>query len=77
MHTIHAAPPGVLVRGGASTRPRLASLRVLESAAARPRAPASGVMSVLVSTNHVAMVSHPDDVVQLIETAAETMPTAS
>jgi hypothetical protein len=34
-------------------------------------------MSVLVSTNHVVMVSHPDDVVQIIETAAETVPTAS
>ncbi len=30
-----------------------------------------------VPTNHVAMVSHPDDVVQLIETAAEALQTAS
>jgi hypothetical protein len=36
-----------------------------------------GATTIEVSTNHVAMVSHPDDVVQLIETAAETVPTAS
>jgi hypothetical protein len=29
--------------------------------------------TVEVPTNHVAMVSHPDDVVQLIETAAEAV----
>jgi hypothetical protein len=33
--------------------------------------------TVEVSTNHVAMVSHPDDVVQLIETAAEAVRAAS
>jgi hypothetical protein len=30
-----------------------------------------------VSTNHVAMVSHPDEVLQLIKTAAEAMTTAT
>jgi hypothetical protein len=30
-----------------------------------------------VSTNHVAMVSHPDEVLQLITTAAETVPAAT
>jgi hypothetical protein len=30
-----------------------------------------GATTVEVSTNHVAMVSHPQDVVQLIETAAQ------
>jgi len=30
-----------------------------------------GATTIEVSTNHVAMVSHQDDVVQLIETAAE------
>ena len=32
-----------------------------------------GATTVEVPTNHVAMVSHPDDVVQLIETAAEAV----
>ena len=32
-----------------------------------------GATTVEVSTNHVAMVSHPDDVVQLIETAAQAV----
>ena len=30
-----------------------------------------------VPSSHVAMVSHPDDVAQLIQTAAETVPTAN
>jgi hypothetical protein len=30
-----------------------------------------------VSTNHVAMVSHPDEVLQLIKKAAETVPAAT
>jgi hypothetical protein len=30
-----------------------------------------------VSTNHVAMVSHPDEVLQLIKTAAEAVPAAT
>jgi hypothetical protein len=32
-----------------------------------------GATTVEVPTNHVAMVSHPDDVVRLIETAAEAV----
>jgi pimeloyl-ACP methyl ester carboxylesterase len=36
-----------------------------------------GATTVEVPTNHVAMVSHPDDVVQLIETAAEAVPVAN
>jgi hypothetical protein len=31
-------------------------------------------LDVEVSTNHVAMVSHPDEVLQLIKTAAEAVP---
>jgi hypothetical protein len=34
-----------------------------------------GATSVEVATNHVAMVSHPDDVVQLVMAAAETLST--
>jgi hypothetical protein len=30
-----------------------------------------------VSTNHVAMVSHPDEVLQLIKAAAEAVPAAT
>jgi hypothetical protein len=33
--------------------------------------------TVEVPTNHVAMVSHPDDVVNLIKRAAETVPVAT
>jgi hypothetical protein len=36
-----------------------------------------GATRVEVSTNHVAMVSHPDDVLQLIRTAADAVATAS
>jgi hypothetical protein len=32
-----------------------------------------GATTMEVSTNHVAMVSHPDEVLQLIKTAAETV----
>ena len=35
-----------------------------------------GATTVEVPSSHVAMVSHPDDVAQLIETAAGTVPTA-
>ena len=45
--------------------------------AQRQFAPRMGATTVEVSTNHVAMVSHPDDVVQLIKAAAETVPTAT
>jgi pimeloyl-ACP methyl ester carboxylesterase len=40
-------------------------------------APRMGATAVEVSTNHVAMVSHPDEVLQLIRTAAEAVPTAT
>ena len=33
-----------------------------------------GATTVEVATNHVAMVSHPDDVVRIIETAAAAVP---
>ena len=36
-----------------------------------------GATTVEVPTNHVAMVSHPDDVAQLIETVAEAIQAAS
>ena len=36
-----------------------------------------GATTVEIPTNHVAMVSHPDDVVQLIETAAEAVQAAN
>ena len=36
-----------------------------------------GATTIEVPSSHVAMVSHPDDVAQLIETAAETVPTAN
>ena len=39
--------------------------------------PLHGVLAVEVSTNHVAMVSHPDEVLQLIRTAAEAVPAAT
>ena len=36
-----------------------------------------GATTIEVPSSHMAMVSHPDDVAQLIETAAETVPTAN
>jgi hypothetical protein len=36
-----------------------------------------GATTVEIPTNHVAMVSHPDNVVQLIETAAEAVQAAN
>jgi pimeloyl-ACP methyl ester carboxylesterase len=36
-----------------------------------------GATTVDVPTNHVAMVSHPDDVLKLIETAAAAVPVAT
>ncbi len=44
--------------------------------AQRQFAPRMGATTVEVSTNHVAMVSHPDEVLQLIKTAAEAVPAA-
>jgi pimeloyl-ACP methyl ester carboxylesterase len=40
-------------------------------------APRMGATTVEVSTNHVAMVSHPDEVLQLIKTAAEAVAAAT
>jgi len=36
-----------------------------------------GATTIEVPTNHVAMISHPDDVVQLIETAAKAVQSAN
>ena len=36
-----------------------------------------GATTVEVWTNHVAMVSHPDEVLQFIKTAAEAVPAAT
>ena len=41
--------------------------------AQRQFAPRMGATTVEISTNHVAMVSHPDDVLQLIKSAVETV----
>jgi pimeloyl-ACP methyl ester carboxylesterase len=45
--------------------------QAIPPAAQRQFAPRMGATTVEVSTNHVAMVSHPDEVLQLIKTAAE------
>jgi pimeloyl-ACP methyl ester carboxylesterase len=45
--------------------------------AQRVFAPRMGATTVEVATNHVAMVSHPDDVLQIIRTAAEAVPAAT
>jgi pimeloyl-ACP methyl ester carboxylesterase len=45
--------------------------------AQRQFAPRMGATTVEVSTNHVAMVSHPDEVLQLITTAAEAVAAAT
>ena len=45
--------------------------------AERQSAARMGATTVEVSTNHVAMVSHPDEVAQLIETAAEAVQAAN
>jgi hypothetical protein len=44
---------------------------------AEPQFAARMGATVEIPTNHVAMVSHPDDVVQLIETAAEAVQAAN
>jgi hypothetical protein len=51
--------------------------QVIPPDAQRQFAPRMGATTVEVSTNHVAMVSHPDDVLQLIKTAAEAVPAAT
>jgi hypothetical protein len=45
--------------------------------AQRQFAPRMGATTVEISTNHVAMVSHPDEVLQLIKTAAEAVTAAT
>jgi pimeloyl-ACP methyl ester carboxylesterase len=45
--------------------------------AQRVFAPRMGATTVEVSTNHVAMVSHPGEVLQLLRTAAEAVPAAT
>jgi pimeloyl-ACP methyl ester carboxylesterase len=45
--------------------------------AQRQWAPRMGATTVEVATNHVAMVSHPDDVLQLIRTAAQAVSTTT
>jgi hypothetical protein len=60
-----------------SSRPR--RLRVdgpAGSRVVRQFAKRMGAITVEVPAGHVAMVSHPDDVAQLIKTAAETVQTA-
>jgi hypothetical protein len=57
------------------TRERASALKLLvvtELSRWRPRP-----CQVEVATNHVAMVSHPDEVLQLIKTAAEAVATAT
>jgi hypothetical protein len=46
---------------------------VIPPDAQRQFAPRMGATTVEVSTNHVAMVSHPDEVLRLIKTAAEAV----
>jgi pimeloyl-ACP methyl ester carboxylesterase len=48
--------------------------QAIPPAAQRLWAPRMGATTVEVATNHVAMVSHPDEVLQLIRTAAEAVP---
>jgi pimeloyl-ACP methyl ester carboxylesterase len=48
--------------------------QAIPPAAQRQWAPRMGATTVEVSTNHVAMVSHPGEVLQLIKTAAEAVP---
>ena len=51
--------------------------QVIPPDAQRQFAPRMGATTVEVSTNHVAMVSHPDDVLQLIRSAIEAVPAAT
>jgi pimeloyl-ACP methyl ester carboxylesterase len=48
--------------------------QAIPPAAQRLWAPRMGATTVEVATNHVAMVSHPDEVLQLIKQAAEALP---
>jgi pimeloyl-ACP methyl ester carboxylesterase len=51
--------------------------QAIPPAAQRRWAPRMGATTVEVATNHVAMASHPDEVLQLIRTAAQAVPTAT
>jgi pimeloyl-ACP methyl ester carboxylesterase len=51
--------------------------QVIPPDAQRQFAARMGATTVEVSTNHVAMVAHPDDVLRLIETAVEAVPAAT
>jgi pimeloyl-ACP methyl ester carboxylesterase len=51
--------------------------QVIPPDAQRQFAPRMGATTVEVSTNHVAMVSHPDEVLRLIKTAAEAVAAAT
>ena len=51
--------------------------QVILPAAQRLFAPRMGATTVEVSTNHVAMVSHPDEVLRLIKTGAEAVAAAT
>ena len=51
--------------------------QAIPPAAQRLWAPRMGATTVEVATNHVAMVSHPDEVLQLITTAAHAVPAAT
>jgi pimeloyl-ACP methyl ester carboxylesterase len=51
--------------------------QVIPPDAQRVFAARMGATTVEVSTNHVAMVSHPDEVLQLIKTAAAAVPSAT
>jgi hypothetical protein len=50
---------------------------VIPPDAQRQFAPRMGATTVEVSTNHVAMVSHPDEVLRLIKTGAEAVAAAT
>ncbi|MGO9784164.1 MAG: alpha/beta hydrolase [Streptosporangiaceae bacterium] len=51
--------------------------QAIPPAAERQFAARMSATTIEVPSSHVAMVSHPDDVAQLIQTAAETVPTAN
>ena len=51
--------------------------RAIPPDAGRQFAARMGATTVEIPVNHVAMVSHPEDVVQLIETAAEAVQAAN
>jgi pimeloyl-ACP methyl ester carboxylesterase len=82
-----AAAPGRVHPGGRDGCPGLEIAAVLVLVAAddeaippdaeRLFASRMGATTVEVASSHVAMVSHPDEVAQVIKTAAEAVPAAS